>query len=362
MVNSRSGHDTLAADLFTQVRVLPDDSVPPTPVAPEQVGRYELVFKLASGGMADVFLAREASALPGLAGVVALKRVHRHLAGRPGYRDMFLDEARLAFQIAHPNVCAVVDFGEAGGEYYLAMEYLVGESLARLMNRCAKAPDALGSAPAVFRLARIVADACAGLHAAHSASDAYGNPLEVVHRDVTPRNLFLLYDGTVKVLDFGIASASTKLHSEGSEALRGNLSYMAPEQLMGGRVDHQADIWALGVVFWEMLAMRRLFKRDAQMASVLSVVYDEIRPPSEHQPGIPKELDAIVLKALERNPAERWRTAHEMEMATREVLSAQSVVIGPADLSEWMATVFPFGEVRKIQLAEVARRGRREHP
>jgi serine/threonine-protein kinase len=309
--------------------------------------------------MADVYLARDSSAAPALNRVVALKRVHRHLVGEPGYREMFLDEARLAFQIAHPNVCSVVDFGEADGEYYLAMEYLVGEPLARLMNRCARAPDALGSRSAACRLARIVADACAGLHAAHNVSDAHGDPLEVVHRDVTPRNLFLLYDGTVKVLDFGIASASTRLHSEGSEDLRGNPSYMAPEQLMGGRVDHRADIWALGVVFWEMLAMKRLFKRDAPRTTVLSVVYDEVRPPSEYRPDIPRELDPIVLKALERNPADRWKSAKEMELATRQVLDTQPVVIGPADLSEWLATVFPLGEARKKQLAEVARRGRR---
>lgn len=358
MGTSRSGQHTLAADLFTQVRQL-DDSVPPTPVAPERVGHYELVFKLASGGMADVYLARETSAPPRLKRIVALKRVHRDLVGTAGYREMFLDEARLTFQIAHPNVCSVVDFGEAEGEYYLAMEYLVGEPLARLLNRCAREPQALGYPSAAWRLARIVADACAGLHAAHTVSDANGNLLEIVHRDVTPRNIFVLYDGMVKVLDFGIASAATRAHLDGSEDLRGNLSYMAPEQLMGGRVDHQADIWALGVVFWEMLAMRRLFKRDAPRTTVLSVVYDEIRPPSKLRPDAPRELDRIVLKALERNPADRWKSAKEMELAIRQVLDTQPVVIGPADLSEWLATVFPLGEVRKKQLAEVALRGRR---
>ncbi len=353
--------ETLAApnaDLFTQVRRLSEASEAPVPIPSERIGHYELVFKLASGGMADVYLARDESA-PSGARVVALKRVHRHLMGRTDYRQMFLDEARIAFQISHPNVCSVLDFGESGGEHYLTMEYLVGEPLARLINRVARHAAPSKTAPIAGLLARTIADLCTGLHAAHSVTDPNGAPLRVVHRDVTPRNLFLTYDGRAKVLDFGIATAQMKLHSGDGGKLRGNVAYMAPEQLTNAPTDHRADIWSLGVTFWEMLAMRRLFKRETPAATAESVVYDEIPPPSALQPDIPDALDEIVLKALRRDPRGRWQSAREMELAIRQVSSAQPVVVGPADLADWMAHVFPFEEARKRQLIRMVAGGGR---
>ena len=354
---SRSTRPTREADLFTQVSDVCDESDQPVPMSPERLGRFELILKLASGGMADVYLARDGAA-PRLDQVVALKRIHAHLVGESGYRNMFLDEARIAFQIVHPNVCPVFDFGESNGEYYLTMEYLVGESLARLLNRVAKGPLRVPPAYRACRLAHTIADACAGLHAAHTVENAHGTLLQVVHRDVTPRNLFLTYDGTTKVLDFGLATARMKrLHSRNQSELRGTLSYMAPEQLSGGPTDRRVDIWALGVTFWEMLAMRRLFRRDSQMAMASAILYDEIPPPSEVAHGVPKAFDSVVLKALRRNPEARWQTAHQMGLAIRQVLDVKSELIGPADLSQWINDVFPFGEARKRQLVRFAQRG-----
>ena len=353
--SNRAGPAT-AVDLFTQVRELWDESERPLPMSPERIGDYELVFKLASGGMADVFLARS-KATPGLNQVVALKRIHRHLVGEPGYREMFLDEARIAFQISHRNVCPVFDFGESYGEHYLAMEYLVGEPMARLLNRLAQEPDRWPPSFTAPRLAHMIAGACAGLHAAHNVEDARGNSLEVVHRDVTPRNLFLTYGGATKVLDFGIATARMKSHAKRDGDLRGNLAYMAPEQLTGGPIDRRADIWALGVTFWEMLAMNRLFRRSDQKTTASAVLYDDIPSPAKYLPSTMEELGPIVLKAMRRDPDERWQTAHEMGLAIRRVLHAQPEVIGPADLSEWMNDAFPFGEARKRQLIRIARVG-----
>jgi serine/threonine-protein kinase len=347
----------MSAELYEKSPQRVDASVAPEPTAPERIGQYELVFRLASGGMATVYLARTHD-VSMFNRVVALKRIHRDLIGEPGYREMFLDEARIAFQIAHPNVCTVFEFGEADGEYYLAMEYLVGEPLARLMNRVAKAPKHRSSSDQALKMARIIAGACAGLHAAHELKNADGRLLEVVHRDVTPRNLFVTYGGTVQVVDFGIASARLRLRSTSTEQLRGNVAYMAPEQFTGSPSDRRVDIWALGVTLWEMLAMQRLFKRDTPMTTIPSVVYDEIRPPSECRAHIPKELDEIVLKALQRDPGKRWGTAGEMGLALREFLDTQQEVIGPADLSEWMASLFPQGEARKKRLIEMARLGR----
>jgi serine/threonine-protein kinase len=252
-------------------------------------------------------------------------------------------------------VCSVFDFGEADGEYYIAMEYLVGEPLSRLMSRVARTQGHRRSPLLPLRMARIIADACEGLHAAHELKDANGDLLHVVHRDVSPRNLFATYDGAVQVVDFGIASANQRLHHTVTGKVKGTFAYMAPEQLTGHSIDRRVDIWALGVTLWEMLAVKRLFKRDTTANTVHSVLYDEIRPPSEHRPQVPKELDRIVLKALQRDPKDRWRTAREMGTALRQFLGTEKEIMGSAELSEWMGEVFPQGEARKSQLMEIAR-------
>ena len=331
-----------------------DDSEKPERTDPQRIGRYELCFELASGGMASVYLARIDGA-SGFEKLVALKRIHRHLAKQKGYVDMFLDEARIASRITHANVCSVFDFGEADGEHYIAMEYLVGEPLSRLMSRAARDQNQRRSPLLPLRMARIIADACEGLHAAHELKDANGDLLHVVHRDVSPRNLFVTYDGAVQVVDFGIASASQRLHHTSTGQLKGTFAYMAPEQLAARPIDRRVDIWALGVALWEMLAVKRLFKRDTTANTIHSVLYDEIQPPSDYRFQVPEELDRIVLKALQRDPKARWRTTREMGQALRQFLGTQKEIMGPAELSDWMEEVFPQGEARKSQLMEIAR-------
>ena len=331
-----------------------DDSEKPERTDPQRIGRYELCFELASGGMASVYLARIDGA-SGFEKLVALKRIHRHLAKEKGYVDMFLDEARIASRITHANVCSVFDFGEADGEHYIAMEYLVGEPLSRLMSRAARDQNQRRSPLLPLRMARIIADACEGLHAAHELKDANGDLLHVVHRDVSPRNLFVTYDGAVQVVDFGIASASQRLHHTSTGQLKGTFAYMAPEQLAARPIDRRVDIWALGVALWEMLAVKRLFKRDTTANTIHSVLYDEIQPPSDYRFQVPEELDRIVLKALQRDPKARWRTTREMGQALRQFLGTQKEIMGPAELSDWMEEVFPQGEARKSQLMEIAR-------
>jgi serine/threonine-protein kinase len=331
-----------------------DDSEKPERTGPQRIGRYELSYELASGGMASVYLAR-IDGVSGFEKLVALKRIHRHLAKEKGYVDMFLDEARIASRITHANVCSVFDFGEADGEHYIAMEYLVGEPLSRLMSRAARDQNQRRSPLLPLRMARIIADACEGLHAAHELKDANGDLLHVVHRDVSPRNLFVTYDGAVQVVDFGIASASQRLHHTSTGQLKGTFAYMAPEQLAARPIDRRGDIWALGVALWEMLAVKRLFKCDTTANTIHSVLYDEIQPPSDYRLQVPGELDRIVLKALQRDPKDRWRTAREMGQALRQFLLTQKEIMGPAELSDWMEEVFPQGEARKSQLMEIAR-------
>lgn len=338
-----------------------DDFVEPERTAPERIGRYELCFELASGGMASVYLARIDGA-SGFEKLVALKRIHRHLAKEKGYVDMFLDEARIAARITHPNVCSVFDFGEADGEHYIAMEYLLGEPLSRLCGRVARNQAHRRDRLLPLRMARIIADACEGLHAAHELKDANGDLLHVVHRDVSPRNLFVTYDGAVQVVDFGIASARQRLHHTSTGQVKGTFAYMAPEQLTANPIDRRVDVWALGVTLWEMLAVKRLFRRDTTANTIHAVLYDDILPPSDYRAQVPKALDAIVMKALSRDPAERWQTAREMSRALREFLASRSELMGAAELSEWMGEVFPQGEARKSQLMEVARLGHESVP
>ena len=331
-----------------------DDSAMPERAAPERIGRYQLCFELASGGMATVYLAK-ADGAEGFEKLVALKRIHRHLAKERDYVEMFLDEARIASRITHANVCSVFDFGESNGEYFIAMEYLVGEPLSRVYRRVATNAEQRKSPMLPPRMARIVADACEGLHAAHELKDANGDLLNVVHRDVSARNLFLTYDGVVQVVDFGIASARQRVHNTSTGQVKGTFPYMAPEQMTSGVADRRVDVWALGVVLWELLTLKRLFRRDTDVNTMYAVLSDEIRAPSDYRPEIPRELDEIVMKALQRDPAMRYQTAREMGQGLRKFLAHSNNVVGPVELSDWMGEIFPQGEARKTQLMEIAR-------
>ncbi len=330
------------------------DSQVPARAAPEKIGRYQLCFELASGGMASVYLAR-AEGTPGFQKLVALKRIHSHLADEKDYVEMFLDEARIASRITHANVCSVFDFGEAEGEYFIAMEYLVGEPLSRVHRRVVADADQRSSPLLPARMARVIAQACEGLHAAHELQDSDGESLHVVHRDVSAENLFVTYNGATQVVDFGIAHARQRVHHTEAGQVKGTFPYMAPEQMTAAVVDRRVDIWALGAVLWELLTLRRLFLRDTDVDTMYAVLSGEIRPPSDYRSDVPTELDEIVLKALQRNPEERWQSAREMGKALHRFLANQEELVGPAELAEWMAELFPNGESRKHQLMEIAR-------
>ncbi|MBW1832291.1 MAG: serine/threonine protein kinase [Deltaproteobacteria bacterium] len=332
----------------------PPDSEAPARAVPEKIGRYQLCFELASGGMASVYLAR-AGGVPGFEKLVALKRIHPHLADEKDYIEMFLDEARIASRITHPNVCSVFDFGEADGEYFIAMEYLVGEPLSRVHRRVVANADQRSSALLPARMAAVIAQACEGLHAAHELQDAEGESLHVVHRDVSTENLFVTYSGATQVVDFGIAHARQRVHHTEAGQVKGTFPYMAPEQMTAAVVDRRVDVWALGAVLWELLTLQRLFLRDTDVNTMYAVLSGEIRPPSDHRSDVPAELDEIVLKALQRSPDERWQSARQMGKALRRFLANQEELVGPAEIADWMAELFPNGESRKRQLMEIAR-------
>jgi len=328
------------------------------PVRPDvdrtQVGRYRLAYELASGGMATVYMACVGGP-GGFDKVVALKRIHRHLASEPRYVDMFLDEARLASRIDHPNVVSVIDFGEQDGDYFLVMEFLLGVPLSRVIATLARRDEPAPSRwPAIA--SHLVAQACEGLHAAHELRDARGELLGVVHRDVSPQNLFVGFDGALRVVDFGIAQAAGKLHQTSTGEMKGKLAYMAPEQVKGLEVDRRTDVWALGVVLWEMLTFRRLFKKSNEVDAMYHVLEGEVPPPSLQDPTLPEPLDATVLHALTRPLDERLPDARTMARElTRTWGRELTYPVDAAEVSQLLHELFPGEEERQRNLVELAR-------
>ncbi len=299
------------------------------------LGRYRLRYKLAEGGMAAVYLAQ----LEGDRGFerwVAIKVVHpQHVEDRR-FVDMLFDEARTSARIDHPNVCSVLDYGEQEGLVYLVMEYLEGESLSSVLRRAWGSPK---GAPR-WLVARILADAARGLHAAHDLVDASGKSYGIVHRDVSPQNLLVLYDGVTKVVDFGIARARGRLVATRAGEVKGKIAYLAPEQLLGGEVDRRCDVWALGVVLWEATLGKRLFRGDSAAQTAHNVVDGAIPLPTREEPGYPPELEAIVMGALRREPPARTATAAAVADALESYLYRGGRPAGAAQVSRFMKKHF----------------------
>lgn len=317
------------------------------------LGRYRLCRKIASGGMASVYLARlEVGA--DLHRLVALKVLHPRLTRNPQFADMFFDEARIATLIHHPYVCSVFDFGVVDGTYFLAMELLLGESLKRVHHALVRGRGQGDPARHAAYVARMLTDACEGLHAVHELREESGQSLGVVHRDVAPDNLFLTNDGVVKVVDFGIACASRRRHRTRTGIIKGKFAYVAPELLRGARPGRSADVWGIGVVLWEMLTLRRLFHRSTDVATLGAVLDVDVPPPSTVRAGLPTELDAIVLRALARNPDDRYETIRELGRDLTRFGAQRGEGVDNAVLSEWMDSLFPGGRVAHQRLLELA--------
>ena len=330
-----------------------DPASRPASAIVERFGRYELCVELASGGMATIYLAR-ATGAEGFFRLFAVKRIHPHLAKEQAFVDMFLDEARIAARIDHPNICQVLDFGREGGTSFIAMEYLSGEPLSRVQGAIARGQAPEWSERIVPIAATLVAEACEGLHAAHELRDLKGEPLHVVHRDVSPQNVFLTFDGVVKVVDFGIASARDKVHETDVGEVKGKFAYMAPEQMLGAGVDRRADVWALGVMLWELLTTKRLFRRETQAETIAAVQHDPIPAPSSVRPGVPAAIDAIALRALERDRERRYPSARALGRDLVEAVRELGDPIGRTALADWMDALFPDGRARRAQLVELA--------
>ncbi len=279
------------------------------------LGRYELLGEIASGGMATVYLARTVGH-GGFTRRMAIKRLHPHLETDEDFVRMFLDEARLAARIRHPNVVATLDVEDHDG-LYIVMEYIEGVTLLQL----SRAAQRMGDRIPIPVASRIALDTLAGLHAAHELRDEDDQFLNLVHRDVSPQNVLLGTDGAARLTDFGIAKAASRLSMTRDGQLKGKISYMAPEQTRRGEVDRRADVFAMGIVVWELLAGRRLFSGETDVEVLNQLLFEPIPRLKDHAPTLPSMLEQTVMRALDRDPNARYATAMQfadaIERATR---------------------------------------------
>lgn len=298
--------------------------------------------------MASVYLARLIGP-QGFENVVVIKRMLPHLAEDARFREMFADEARTVARIRHPNVVRTFELVEGNDDLYLVMEYLEGETLQRLGHTLASQDKQLSFGLACF----IIAEAAAGLHAAHELEDENGVPLGIVHRDVSPHNLFLTFDGNVKVIDFGIAKSVDRTGSTSTGELKGKFAYMAPEQVAARPTSRRTDVFALGITLWELLTRKRLFQRDNQMATLRAVTDEPCPLPSTVNPAIPPELDAICARCLHKEPEERYATMADLRRDLMIELRRQNEADPQGELARLMQALFEKSiALRKAMLRE----------
>ncbi|MBI5524713.1 MAG: protein kinase [Deltaproteobacteria bacterium] len=299
-------------------------------------GKYELVRKIATGGMAEIWLARQ-TGMQGFEKPVVIKRILPHLGSDQNFVKMFLDEARMAASLNHPNIVQIYDLGTIEGRYYIAMEFVDGVDVSTVlkMGRVKRMPMKLG-----FTL-RIVSQACEGLHHAHFMTDMNGHPLGIVHRDISPQNILIAYNGTVKITDFGIAKARGRTTKTTTGTLKGKFGYMSHEQISGKGIDHRSDVFSLGVVLWEMITYRRLFKRENEAETIKAILLDEIPSPRKFWPGLSNELERISMKALEKNPDNRYQTARELGDDLEKYLASQGAAVIASEVAQFLRNLFP---------------------
>ncbi len=295
------------------------DQEPGASEGPRVIGRYVLYGRISSGGMATIHF----GALQGPVGfsrTVAIKRLHRQFARDPAFVAMFLDEARIAARIRHPNVVPILDVVAAEGELFLVMDYVQGESLRRLVELSARQEMPLSP-----RIAAAIFCGCLhGLHAAHETTDERGDCLRVVHRDISPTNILVGVDGIARVLDFGVAQASGRLHTTETGKTKGKTPYLSPEQVYGQSVDRRSDVYSASVCLWEALTGRALFYSPNEGATIYKILTGKIPPPSRYAPDLSPALDEVVMRGLSRAPPERFQTARDMAMALEQAVGIAS--------------------------------------
>jgi eukaryotic-like serine/threonine-protein kinase len=281
-----------------------------------EFGKYHLLRKLAQGGMAEIFLANQ-KGIKGFEKLVVLKRVLPDLSASDDFVEMFLDEARIAARLEHPNIVRIHDLGEVNNQYFIAMEYIAGEDQASVIQQAKRLKTQIPIEYAVD----VIIGAAEALHFAHDTEDAQGNPLNLVHRDVSPSNIIFTWQGSAKLVDFGIARAESNVAKTSGGQVKGKIQYLSPEQCRGERADKRSDLFAVGIVLYELLTRKRLFQRDTPLATMNAILKSEVPQLQTVRPGVPAELESIMRKALMTDPEMRYQNGAELA----------------ADLSVWLA-------------------------
>lgn len=305
-----------------------------SPELPTPFGKYLLLERLSSGGTAEVFLAKTREP-DRRAGVVAIKRILPYLADNKEFSDRLSDEARIASSLIHPNVVRILELGREGRDLYLAMEFIRGKSLSKIFQALSHAKSRMPISLTVF----IISSVLEGLAYAHQHTDAVGNPLRVVHQDITPKNIIISYGGEVKLIDFGMAKVKRVgriFHSNST----GTVGYMSPEQLQGLPVDHRSDIYSLGIVLYELLTGTRLFSEKPGYSSIEQQRINGIELLSGHKGTIPKELIRVVMRALATEPDDRYETASPFEEELSTFLTSQGTHVNSEDLGAFIKSLF----------------------
>ena len=298
-------------------------------------GTYILLDRIAVGGMAEIFLARQ-TGLEGFEKTVVLKRIRPHLGDKKSFVKMFLNEAKLAAQLSHPNVVTIHDLGKVGESYFIAMEYLFGRDMRRVIPKA----DSLGIPFPLVYACTIASQALEGLYHAHRKADVAGKPLGIVHRDVTPENIFVTFDGAVKLLDFGIAKAANQVDMTRAGEIKGKLSYMSPEQCMGKPLDQRSDLFSLGVVLYEWITGFKLFTGESDVAILKSITDGKIYRPSYFKADVPEQVENILMKALKKDSATRYQSAWEMQFDLDRFLASNEFTPSNQHLATFMKQLF----------------------
>ena len=302
---------------------------------PIPFGKYYLLERINIGGMAEIFKAK-AFGVEGFERMLAVKKILSSIAEDESFINMFIDEAKIAGQLNHPNIAQIFDLGKVNDSYFIALEYIAGKDLKTIFERSRR----LGEKVSIPRVCHLIMKSCEGLGHAHHKSDAQGRELHIVHRDVSPQNILVSYEGEVKIIDFGIAKAQGKTSQTQVGILKGKFSYMSPEQVRGLHIDHRSDIFSLGIVLYELLTLERLFLGESDFDTLEKIRKVEMSPPSLYNPHIPKELEDIVLKALAKSPEERYQTAFELADALEQFMRNQNYYYTNKDLASHMKESF----------------------
>ena len=296
-----------------------------------QHGRYKIIKRVADGGMAEIFLATQLGR-EGFAKPVILKRIHSAIYADPQFRNMFIDEAHISMSLSHSNIAQVLDLGVSAGRYFLALELVDGWDLGRVLHRAATAGVRLPRELALY----VTAEVCRALAYAHSKTEGQ-TPLGIVHRDVSPHNILLSEQGEVKLTDFGIAKAMNKREHTGTGVVKGKVAFMSPEQAMGKPIDQRSDLFSVGTVLYLMVTRARPFEGPSDLETLLRVQKGDFRPPEETAPDLPPEVAAVVARAMQKEPGDRYQSADEMLGDVERVLRTAFRPVGQTELKRWLS-------------------------